>query len=228
MPSPNMQLMVPERDFHIFNRGTNCISIFPDDVAKNIFDSNIRTQISKFAHIYTGSVMDNHFHYVINTKSISQILKLVDDDRNDLKCFVKNISPSENNKIHRKYIASRIMSELLRRSFISYSDYYRTNYDYIGCVFSKSYKRKEIYDKNYLRDCIIYVNRNITNHFPEMDYRKYRWSDYSKFLDINYIQSLESFFDFESLFGNIENFIYLHARKDDFKNNEEYEFILEK
>jgi putative transposase len=226
MPSPNMNLMKAGRTYHIFNRGNNRESIFPSDEDKAYFDSKMLAALQKIAFIYTCSILDNHFHYVIKIKSRNQIYKLIASDEK-LKKFVKNLPPPEKYKNKKSYIISRVLSEILRRCFIGYAMYFNKKYDRTGSVFSKSFKRKEIRDKQYLRDCIIYVNRNITNHFPEMDFRRYKWSWYSKFLHSKYIDSLkDTFFDFEGLFGDIENFIYLHTRKDDLIDTQK--FVLEK
>ena len=226
MLSANMNLMKANRKYHIFNRGNNRENIFPTDADKGKFNSKMESYLPKIAHVFTCAILDNHFHYVVQIKSTNQILKLIKKDKK-LQKFVQNLPPPDKYKNKKSYIVSRVLSEVLRCCFIGYAMYFNKKYDRTGAVFSKSFKRKEIRDEKYLRDCIIYVNRNITNHFPDIDFRRYKWCWYWKFLNPKYIASLKgTFFDFEGLFGDIDNFIYLHERKDKLVNKQK--FILEK
>lgn len=200
-------LMFPTNDYHMFNQGINHEIIFKDSADKNRFVAYLKAYLKDIADIYTKSVMPNHFHCVIKLKSKAKILKLIEKDKKTKK-FVKKFKGRP-----KAYIASRIVSEKLRAFFISYAQYFNGKHKRDGNLFRKSFRRALISNPIYLRNCIVYVDRNITNHFPNIDYKDYKWSDYSCFLDKTYIDSLAAFFDFYGLFGSIENFIKLHEKE---------------
>ncbi|MGI6717834.1 MAG: transposase [Bacteroidales bacterium] len=218
-------LMFPTNDYHMFNQGINHETIFKTKADKNRFVKYLKFYLKDIADIYTKSVMPNHFHCVIKLKSKYKILKLIKKDKK-IKNFVKKFKGKS-----KAYIASRIVSEKLRGFFISYAQYFNRKHKRDGNVFRKNFQRTLISNTIYLKNCIVYVNRNITNHFPNIDYKDYKWSDFSCFLDKTYIDSLAAFFDFYELFESIDNFINLHEkghREDkDKEEKKKIEYILE-
>ncbi len=205
------QLMFPLEIFHIFNQGNNGEIIFHNDSDKQRFYDLLRNYLEPVAYIYCFALLSNHFHYLIKIKSRDKILSLIDKDQRIANFAQKFIDQGKT----KAYIAARIVSEQLRLFFSKYASRFNLKYSRKGSLLRKNFKRKRIESATYLRNCIVYINRNITNHFPNISYKDYKWCSYSNFLDPDYIDRLNKrYFDFYSLFGDIENFIYLHERKD--------------
>lgn len=208
------QLMKPGYDYHIYNQGNNGENIFKRREDRIRFDVYLKFYMDDVVHFYTGSLQKNHFHYVIQLKSTEEILAKVDKDEL-LQDFVERLDSDDE-----EYIASRVVSELFRRFFMGFAIYFNLKYKRSGSLFRKSFKRIWLHDEEYLRNCIVYVDRNITHHNPRISYKTYEWSYYHLFLEPGYIESLKgTFFDFERIFGNKANFIYLHERKDLYDKN---------
>ncbi|MGI6718774.1 MAG: hypothetical protein ACOX4D_06490 [Bacteroidales bacterium] len=205
------ELMFPLEDFHIYNQGNNGEMIFHDRQDRQKFINEIKHYLEPVAYVYCHALLFNHFHFVIKIKSPSKILKLIETDKDVAKFAQKFIEAGKS----KAYIAARIVSEKLRIFFSKYASYFNIKYDRSGSLFRKNYKRRRITSPVYLRNCIIYVNTNVTHHNPRISYKDYEWCSYNDFLNPNYIKDLNKrFFDFYGLFGDIENFIYLHERKD--------------
>ncbi|MGI6718433.1 MAG: hypothetical protein ACOX4D_04725 [Bacteroidales bacterium] len=203
------QLMKPGYDYHVYNQGNNGENIFKRRDDRIRFEVYLYGYMQDVVNFYTISLQKNHFHLVIQIKSVEEILAKVDEDEL-LQDFVERLDSEDE-----EYIASRVVSELFRRFFMSFAIFFNLKYKRTGSLFRKSFKRIWLHDLQYLRNCIVYVNRNVTHHNPRLSYKTYEWCYYSRFLDDDYIESLKgTFFDFERIFGSKKNFIYLHERKD--------------
>lgn len=206
-----VELMFPLEDFHIYNQGNNKEMIFHDRHDRQKFINEIKQYLEPVAYVYCYSLLFNHFHLVIKIKSRDKILQLIDKDEDVAKFAQKFIDAGKS----KAYIAARIVSEKLRLFFSKYASYFNRKYDRTGSLFKKGYKRRRISSPMYLRNCIVYVNTNVTHHNPRISFKDYEWCSYNDFLNPNYIKDLNKrYFDFYGLFGDIENFIYLHERKD--------------
>lgn len=205
------QLLFPLDNVHIFNKGNNGENIFRDSRDRQRFVDKIKNVLEPVAYICSYILMPNHFHLVLKIRSKKKILQLIEKDES-IKDFVQKFIDAGKSKA---YIASRIISELLRRFFSDYVGYFNRKYDREGSLLRKSFRRKIIDTLEYLKNCIVYVDRNITNHIPCISYKDYPWGSYKDFIKPGYIEKINKrLFDFYGLFGSLENFIYEHERKD--------------
>ncbi len=206
------QLMLPGKNYHAFNQGNNRERIFYDDYDKTHFLQNLHKYMDNVWYFYTYSLAYNHFHCVVQVKSLNDILLTIKSDSR-IKKFVKRIP--KNDKV---YLASRIVSEYSRLFFMSYANYFNFKYKDIrsGAVFRKFFRRVFLETQDQLRDCIIYVDSNITKHNPDIDYKEYKWTGYHDFFNENILQEkINDFFDFAGIFGDFNNFLYLHKLKEE-------------
>jgi REP element-mobilizing transposase RayT len=99
--------------------------------------------------------------------------------------------------------------------FNAYAKAYNKMYSRTGSLFEKHFRRIRINDDNYLRNLIIYVNTNPENHGSIKDYKTFKYSSFNTTIsasgnhDIVPIPKEEII----NLFGDVENFEYLHQHK---------------
>ena len=71
----NTEPLQPETFYHVYNRGINGEVIFKEKRNYAYFLQQYDTYISLVSDTYSYCLLNNHFHFLIKTKSESQILQ---------------------------------------------------------------------------------------------------------------------------------------------------------
>ena len=99
--------------------------------------------------------------------------------------------------------------------FNAYAKAFNKMHNRTGSLFEKHFKRIKIGDDNYLRNLIIYVNTNPENHRAIKNYKTFKYSSYNSTISVSGNQDIIPIPKEEviTLFGDVENFEYLHQQK---------------
>jgi putative transposase len=186
--------------YHIFNQGNARVKVFFKDDNYLYFLKKVDTYLIDFTEIYAFCLMSNHFHLLVRIKDENEIMEKAKK--------IKELNGFLNRHKKDKNLSGLIISEILRRLFMSYAKAINKQEKRTGSLFRKNFKRKKITDLKYLKQVVIYIHRNPQSHNIFFNFRNYPWSSYSKILE-DKITSLkkEEVIDW---FGDRENYIANH------------------
>lgn len=192
--------------YHIYNQGNNKEKIFSSVKDKETFKKHLYEYIQPFADIICFCLMDNHFHLLIHVKKWNEMKKHL-DEFDGLPEFVAKIDSDDTS-----ILAGAVVSEMFRRFFMRYALKYNFAVDRTGSLFRKRFRRKKITSLKYLRNLILYIHQNPSNHGVVKDFRKYPWSSYAKMYEADVVSDLRNrrVFDIFDIFGDKENYEKIH------------------
>ncbi|MBT3384068.1 MAG: hypothetical protein HN955_03995 [Prolixibacteraceae bacterium] len=197
---PSVKTLTPilgGRYFHIFNRGINKQSIFFESKNYDYFLKLIEEFLIEYTDVFAYCLMSNHFHLVLKVKDV--IFKEKDDILADEEQIGK------------------IVTNQLRRLFITYSMAINKQEKRTGNFFDRSFKRLEITSQEYLEYVIFYTHFNPEKHGVITNFRKYKYSSYKAIL-----ASAKTNIDREfviDLFGGKDEFLNYHNVMHEEKEN---------
>ena len=197
---PSVKTLTPilgGRYFHIFNRGINKQSIFFESKNYDYFLTLIEEFLIEYTDVFAYCLMSNHFHLVLKVKDV--IFKEKDDILADEEQIGK------------------IVTNQLRRLFITYSMAINKQEKRTGNFFDRSFKRLEITSQEYLEYVIFYTHFNPEKHGVITNFRKYKYSSYKAIL-----ASAKTNIDREfviDLFGGKDEFLNYHNVMHEEKEN---------
>ena len=199
------QPMKEERFYHIFNQGNDKVNLFRSEENRKYFIRQLEKYISPYADIICTCLMDNHFHLLLRVKPYKEMVLNI----KKVKGLQKVIDRHKALGIRSE--DSIILSEMIRRCFMSYAKAYNKMYNRTGSLFRKNFRRKLITTKEHLRNVLIYIHRNPVTHKMSKDYIDYKWSSYSNYLN-NDIKNNFAKIIIEKIFGSAEEYIKAHAQ----------------
>ena len=205
-----------DKYYHIYNRGINSQKVFKDKQDyKHIFDLML-TYMYPIAEIYAYAIMGNHFHFVLRIKDEDEIGYLNPEYANseDLhlkwKIYYKITTDNEQeNTFENKPVPERMLQHLL----IAYAKGFNSRYERTGSLFEYKFKRVLVENEKYLKRLILYVNNNPVKHEICEKPDKYPYTSYISLLSSKPTKLAREFVI--DLFGDIENFIFMHSKEDD-------------
>ena len=175
-------ILEPDCFYHIYNRGNNKENLFIADENYIHFLKLIKTHLIDIAYIYSYCLIKNHFHLVVKIKSSSELI--------------------ENNKSEDK------LSQPFSNLFNAYTKAVNKKYGREGSLFKVRFKRERITDENYLRNVIIYTLLNPVKHGFINNYNEYKYSSFQSLISSK--PTLLKRNEVLEMFGDLENFLYVH------------------
>lgn len=178
--------------YHIFNRGINRNSIFFEIRNYNYFLQLWKKYLNDSVDVLAYCLLPNHFHFLIRIKEEIEIqtkegdYHLVKDDE----------------------AIGKLVSEQLRRLFISFSQAINRQENRTGSLLSRNFKRIEIEDDKYLKYLFFYIHFNPMKHGVESDFKAYKFSSYSTYTSEKYTQVAKE--HGLELFDGLESFLNFH------------------
>jgi putative transposase len=181
--------------YHIYNRGVDGCDLFRENDNYEHFLGLYDRYISPVAETYAWVLMKNHFHVLIRIKEESQIGFIPDKtnlnkiSRSEYKIAEREflstgnrskiVAPSEvtnpdGGSIQKKYNPSHQFSHL----FNAYAQAINKRYNRTGSLFDHPFKRRQIDNKNYLKQVILYIHNNPVHHGFCSHPLEYPWSSY--------------------------------------------------
>ena len=187
--------------YHVYNRGNNRETLFPEDLWYDIFLNKFRKYIFPLSDIYAYCLLPNHFHFLIRIKSENELLSFFKSK----KKVVNGLKNSENEPTVN---LEKLLSGQFSNFFNGYAKAFNKKHNRLGSLFMHTYKRKKIDNTNYLNKLVLYIHFNplearLCKSLRDWPYSSYNSIISSKETFINRLEVLEWFED-------IENFKHVH------------------
>lgn len=154
-----------ETFYHIFNRGIDRTNIFLEESIYDFFLKKYVKYISPAASTYAYTLLRNHFHLLIRTRSESAIKQKY--------CDHSLMDPG--------LIISREFSHL----FNSYAQAFNKCYNRTGGLFETPFRRIAVDDNEYLTRLVYYIHFNAQKHRFVRDFTTYKHCSYPIYLQNN-------------------------------------------
>jgi REP element-mobilizing transposase RayT len=207
MPIPTRLLaeFSEENYYHVICKCIEGKKFFYNDGNRFRFLKRYDDLLNDFADTYAYTLMDNHVHWLIKTKSEEDIrahLRTIKSTRTQKSFLDDNCSFHE------------LLEQQFNRLFISYSLSLNKSRNTTGHLFSRPFKRIDIADDFHLTQLIIYIHANIKRHQISDNFQQYKWSSYRAILSqtTTHIKRKEVL----EWFGGEERFVSLHETQADF------------
>ena len=157
----NIEPLVPERYYHIYNRGINGEIIFKKDSHYKIFLDKFAFHVVPFIDIFAYCLMSNHFHFLIRIKSEEVIKPEI-----ALKYPGKKIESFE-----------KFLSSQFAHLFNGYTQIVNKD-NRTGGLFESPFRRKEVKSEAYFSNLITYIHQDPQIHGFVDDFKDYSYSSY--------------------------------------------------
>ena len=193
--------LVGGKYYHIFNRGINRNIIFFIPKNYDYFLSLCKRYLDDCVEVLAYSLLPNHFHFLIKIFEEIEI-----QDKNGQTQLIKDEAE-----------IGSIVSERLRRLFISYSQAINKQENRTGSLLTRNFKRIEIEKDSHLEYLFFYIHYNPQKHSYIENFKKYKYSSYKAYI-LNKPTYVSKHLGLE-LFDGIEGFLHFHNFLHDEKDN---------
>jgi hypothetical protein len=158
--------LLPEKFYHIYNRGINGEDLFKQDRNYAYFLNKYAQFLEPVVDTFAYCLLKNHFHLLIKVKSM-EIL-------NNFHSEISNKTETKNGLHHPNFIVNKQFAKL----FSSYSQSINIATKRTGSLFETPFKRIEVTNDLYLTRLIWYIHYNPQKHGFVSDFRDYPYSSY--------------------------------------------------
>ncbi len=201
------EILEPDAFYHIYNRGINSEKIFDTEENYLFFLLKFKIYLNPVCDVFAYCLMPNHFHFLIKVKSeieINTFAKVLNFDKKDITKQEKGLHSFDS-----------IVSKQMGKFVSSYSQAYNKVTNRHGALLESPFKRKRVENEEYLRNLIIYIHLNPID--IKKNFESYIFSSYKAIL--SKVKTNLKREETITVFGDIDNFIYLHnyPPKFDFK-----------
>jgi hypothetical protein len=201
----NVELLEPDRIYHIYNRGINGENIFKEERNYRYFLEKYAKYIEPIADTFAYCLLKNHFHIAIRTKSEAEIVDFyvkkktkkdnvvkvlnlhnvessLDTDTIVVKVLnLHNVEISEKQDVKIPSV-SHIISLQFSFLFNSYAQSINKANNRTGSLFEERFRRILIDSDAYFTELIYYIHHNPQKHGFVKDFRAYPHSSYHSHL----------------------------------------------
>lgn len=143
--------LLPDKFYHIYNRGNNGEKLFLNDSDYKEFLSKYDHYLGEFCVTYSYCLLPDHFHFLVRI-----------NDSTD---------PSY----------PKIVSNRFRIFFQQYAQYFNRAYGRRGSLFTKYFRRIVVDTDDYLRRLVFYIHHNPQKHQYIDIFQDYKYSSYNAF-----------------------------------------------
>lgn len=197
----NTETLLPEKFYHIYNRGNNRETIFKEERNYAFFLERFKKYLSPYVEVYAYCLMPNHFHFLIRVKVIE-----LDEKQTIGVLKTPMVSPNQNAKPTKNKISE--IHKAFRNFFMSYAKAINKSYERTGSLFQQKFKRKLIDDENYFTRLVLYIHYNPVKANIVSDYQNWKYSSFNAILSDKptFLKRAEVL----DWFGEKENFLISH------------------
>ena len=191
----NIELLEPDRIYHIYNRGINGENIFKEERNYRYFLEKYAKYVEPIADTFAYCLLKNHFHIAIRTKSEAEIVdfyvkkktKIIEGAAaNNVATinagWVQNPACVEKPTEIKMLSASLIISKQFSDFFNSYAQSINKAHSRTGRLFEEPFRRILIDSDAYFTELIYYIHHNPQKHGFVKDFRAYPHSSYHSHL----------------------------------------------
>ncbi|MCP4184817.1 MAG: hypothetical protein GY761_16115 [Hyphomicrobiales bacterium] len=154
--------------YHIYNRGNNRENLFVEPRNYPYFLKQYTKHILPVAETYAYSLLPNHFHFAIRTRTESE----------QETYWQQEILPFSPNK---QLFKLRKPSQAFKNMFIAYTRAFNRATGRTGTLFERPFHRKLIDNHAYFLTLINYIHQNPQKHGLIDDFRDWKWSSYGAY-----------------------------------------------
>lgn len=193
--------LLPTHYYHIYNHAIGKENLFNNEEDYQYLLDKIKPHILPVCHILSYCLMPNHYHFVVQIKSLQEVSSFLEIKHGADK-FNRKKSADEN------YIVNQICQQF-SNLFNTYAKHYNFHSDRWGGLFKRNFRRKEITDTDYLKRVICYVHQNPVEAGFVRSMNDWKFSSYLAFQS-----SMETFVARDEtleLFGGRENYDAFHS-----------------
>jgi putative transposase len=158
---------LPETIYHIYNHSIGSSDLFLEEANYYYFLDLFKKHISPFTEVYAYCLLPNHFHFLLKIESFKLIEEVMKE-----KGYA--ISTSVTMK------SSQKISHLFGNMFNAYAKGMNKRYHRMGSNFIARVKRKVVYNKEYLKQLILYINLNPVHHGIAKNLEEWPYSSYNQ------------------------------------------------
>ena len=176
----NVELLEPDRIYHIYNRGINGENIFKEERNYPYFLTKYAQYIEPIAETFAYCLLKNHFHIVIKTKSETEIVDFYVKKKTK-SLNLDDVESSESQEI-KILSASHIISLQFAFLFNSYAQSINKANNRTGSLFEERFRRILVGTDAYFTELIYYIHANPQKHGFVKDFRAYPHSSYHSHL----------------------------------------------
>jgi putative transposase len=222
----NIELLEPDRIYHIYNRGINGENIFKEERNYRYFLEKYAKYIEPIADTFAYCLLKNHFHIAIRTKSEAEIVdfyvkkktKIIEGTNTNVDTIINagrvlnptSVEPPMDIKmLTASYIIGKQFSDL----FNSYAQSINKAHARTGKLFEDPFRRILVDTDAYFTELIYYIHHNpngatFRKHGFVKDFRAYPHSSYHSHLSMALTRlRREEVWDW---FGNRDEFEKFH------------------
>lgn len=222
----NIELLEPDRIYHIYNRGINGENIFKEERNYRYFLEKYAKYIEPIADTFAYCLLKNHFHIAIRTKNEAEIvdfylkkkMKIIQGDENDGKvlnlAIVRPIYDVEIPSV------SHIISKQFAFLFNGYAQAINKANNRTGSLFEERFRRILIDTDTYFTELIYYIHDNPRKHGFVKDFREYPHSSYHSHLHTKLTKLKRE--EVLGWFGNENEFEKFHTENQILANLEKF------
>jgi putative transposase len=186
----------PESFYHVYNRANGNERLYNTDENYMFFLKKYIEYISSIANTFSYCLMPNHFHFLIQIKTESELNALF--NQRDLS------TPSIED-------LERFLSKQFSNFFSCYTQAYNKQQKRKGSLFMKNFKRKHITDKSYLLKLVHYIHHNPIEADLCENPSDWKFSSYNSILSNK--ETLINRNEVLLWFNDAENFKFIHKSK---------------
>ena len=197
-------MLLPERFYHILNRGNNRETIFPQERNYFFFLERYKKYCASIFKTFAYALMPNHFHLVVQVRRQNEIESLI---RNTSREGFKKYQEAE---LTEEICGSYVTKEL-NHFFVSFSKAIIVQEKRTGSLLQKRFRHPEITNDEQLRNTIIYAHLNAVHHGFVEHVEDWRFTSYHDCLAAN--NSIVATEDVLELFDGTDNFVFLHRER---------------
>lgn len=200
--------LIPTHYYHIYNHAVGKENLFNNEEDYQYLLDKIKPHILPVSHILSYCLMPNHYHFVVQIKSLQEVSSFLEIKHGAVK-FNRKKSVDEN------YIVNQI-SQQFSNLFNTYAKHFNFHNDRWGSLFKRNFRRKEITDTDYLKRVICYVHQNPVEAGFVQAMKDWKFSSYPAFQS-----NQETFVAREEtleLFGGKKNFDAYHEVRSELKD----------
>jgi REP element-mobilizing transposase RayT len=198
-----MKTFQEDQFYHIYNRGTEGITIFNDKEDYERFLQKMAYYLFPVWEVYAFCLLPNHFHLMARVRT--------EDEQQQLFQMLKQ-SQTGWKPFGQKYDTFKLLNpgSVWAHCKNSHTKYYNHKYERSGSLFEGKYRRKVVQDLGYFVRLISYIHLNPVRHGLRATYEDYPYSSYGSYLDNK--PSILPKSKVLSWFGGVPGFEYIHQQ----------------